>query len=983
VLPFDDLKNIVVIGASEEDLQSLTHFLQSVPNDSGRCFIVIQSFSLNSAGLPAELLAVSTGMPVHEMVDGGRLEPNTVFICPLGTLAVADELCVRLRPRGAGAEQPIDTYLESLAATRGSAVSAVILSGSGTDGTVGATQVHAAGGAVFVQSLGDCEFVEMPQSVLLSGVPCSLAPAPHLWQMIECRKTEDLQALQKRFEFALQSARMSWWEWNIPLDQIQVQAGQPRILDPGFVASTQTFESWMKQVHEDDCEMVRDSLNAHLRGETDEWSCEHRFRNLENECVWVSNRGVVTQRDAAGQALYMIGNTVVIDELKQALIETTDQRDILTAAGKIASLGSWEFSVETNRVAWSDQVRAIMEVDADYDPNLEDSFSFFPEPDRSALDIAFKALIQEGRSYDLELRCISRTGRHKYTMASGRPQYDHLGKIVGAVGVFQDITKAELIEHEMQAFFALSPDYRATIDFDGKFQSCSPSWLKELGYPVEFLTDTPVVDLIDPEHRVGFLKCFSSVVAGDAVSNYETRVLHFSEYQSGDALGESWLSWSFSSDPDLKLVFVSARCVTEQRQINQRLIDERLRAEQANSAKSDFLAVMSHELRTPLNPILGFSELLLCEIDNPEHREILQTIVDSGEHLIELIDEVLNYSKLEACKTEVDLSEFSLEDFTVEQVRLMHGQLKNKSVVLKHSVIAGPFEGAVLPAFVGDVSILTQIMRNLLSNALKFTSAGEVSLTVEVKSVENAVAMVCFSVSDTGVGIALKDHTKIFEAFAQADTSNTREFGGTGLGLAICKQMSDLIGGNMTLESALGEGATFSLHVPLGYIEAGESHGLVNHTQQATSLCGRSEAIHSKEVGGEEYEILIVEDNETNQFYLDTLLKRQGCSQTIVEDGESAIALIEKELGRFKWIFLDLHMPGIGGLATLQKIRSLERAASAVPSIIIVMTADAVDSVREECFQHGANEFLVKPAPMDEVLKLLERYSVTSSQNCL
>lgn len=791
----------------------------------------------------------------------------------------------------------------------------------------------------------------------------------------------ELQALEKRFDFALESAGMSWWDWNIGLDRFEVRNGNSCILGESFCDWHQGREGWMALVHDDDREMVLSTLNAHLCGETEQWVCEHRFRKMDNEWVWVSNRGMVTQRDSSGKALYMMGNTLEIDAFKKALIEATYQRDMLAAAGKIASMGSWEYSVETNRVVWSDQIREIMEVDADFDPNLEDSFEFFPAQDRARLEAAFKLLIEHGTPYDLDLRCISRQGRRMFTMASGRPQFDLRGKIVGAVGVFQDITGAQFREHERQAFFALSPDFQATVDFNGTFLSCSPSWQAELGYPDGFLTGKPVADIVLPEHRFDFLKSFSSVINGSVISNYDTLVYNYVDYLGGyETISDLWLSWSFSSDPDLKLVFVSARCVTEQRQTNQRLIDERIRAEQANHAKSEFLAVMSHELRTPLNPILGFSELLLSEIQDSEHQQILKTIVDSGQHLIQLIDEVLDYSKLEAHKTEIELSDFSLEEFVLDKIRLMRGQLKDKDVVLKHSLVAGPFHGRALPIFVADVSILTQIVRNLLSNALKFTSVGEVCLTVTVESVENSVAILCFSVSDTGIGIAPEDHGRIFEAFTQADTSNTRQYGGTGLGLAICKQLSDLLGGRLTVKSALGEGATFALHVPLSYIENCEETvvSLADSHRPTDVSLERSETPVSSEVEKQLPEVLIVEDNETNQFYLHTVLKRQGCLPIIVEDGESALAQIEKDLSRFKWTFLDLHMPGMGGLAALEKIREMEREASAQPSTIIVMTADAENAVRLECFEKGANEFLIKPAPVQEVLALLDQYSVTS-----
>jgi signal transduction histidine kinase/ActR/RegA family two-component response regulator len=441
------------------------------------------------------------------------------------------------------------------------------------------------------------------------------------------------------------------------------------------------------------------------------------------------------------------------------------------------------------------------------------------------------------------------------------------------------------------------------------------------------------------------------------------------ESESASPDEDIWLSWSISSDSRLGLIFVSARNVTGQKNATRLLNEARLRAEEANQAKSDFLSVMSHELRTPLNPILGFAEMLSDEVADPEQRDILQTIVSSGQHMVQLIDEILDYSKAEAGRVEVVPVEFSLVDLVVEKMILMGGSLKRDEVKFSYELNRGAFKDKELPIFKGDADMLKHILRNLLANAIKFTAAGHVILRVTILSADDLNAMVSFEVEDTGIGIEPKAHAQIFEPFVQADSSQTRTYGGTGLGLAICKRLIELMGGAISVESEVGKGSVFRVTVPLELTaRRDESDAQV---ARSTATPAKSATPQTKYTG---LELLVVEDDASNSFFIMSLLKRYDFNPTLVSSGEKALEVIKEHSGPFAAIFLDLHMPGIGGLSALEEIRRMESLSGDTPVPIIILSADVEESTREECMNLGASTFLSKPLKIDALNEVLKKW---------
>lgn len=770
--------------------------------------------------------------------------------------------------------------------------------------------------------------------------------------------------LLNRFNFAIEAVGMSWWDWDLRTDKLSVHSSGDCLLGKDCSVLPRDYKGWMDCVHPDDRLEVEQSLKSHLAGETESWRCEHRFKMVDEKWLWVMNCGRVMSRDQNGAALEMMGTTQDINAYKQALIRSNYQRELLETADVIAKVGSWEFDAGKEIITWSEQTRSILEVDDDFEATVEACYALMDPDDRPRLKAAFEATIERGEAYDLELKFITAKGRRILARSAGKPVYDDKGRLVKVIGIFQDITEMVRTKHEMEAYFAMSPDFQATLNLEGAFQSVSLSWSQALGYTDEQLSQMKVFELIHPEYLYEFRQVISGIIEGDVVNSLETKVIVKDRVGLADEGDATWMSWSLSADPQLGLIFVSARCVTEQKQASQQLEAAVIRAEEANRAKSEFLAVMSHELRTPLNPILGFAEMLLDEVESEDHQMILQTIVSSGKHLVRLIDEVLDYAKIEAGKLEVMETTFSLPDFVEEKVNFMRGQLLGRDVAIQCEVDAGPFGENRLPEFVGDTSMLQHIVRNLLSNAIKFTKEGSIHLRAVVESKDDKRATVRFEVKDTGIGIAASKQSEIFEPFIQADSSHTREYGGTGLGLAICKRLVSFMGGEFQLESELGKGATFSFAISMAYRFDVESEKAVKGF--------KLKPIRPVANG---CEVLVVEDNRSNVFLVEALLSRLGCPCTVAMNGEEALVEIQQRAESFPVILLDLHMPGIGGQATLKKIREREKTEGLSASKIYIVSADVHPSVKEQCTRLGADGFINKPVKISVLRDILESIS--------
>lgn len=428
-------------------------------------------------------------------------------------------------------------------------------------------------------------------------------------------------------------------------------------------------------------------------------------------------------------------------------------------------------------------------------------------------------------------------------------------------------------------------------------------------------------------------------------------------------------AWLMRSHAEALAVSFSLAPITQEDQLTgyvatfrdmrlQKAAEEELRkakelAEDAATTKANFLATMSHEIRTPLNGVIGIATLLRDTQLDEIQQDYVSTLKRSAEVLLSLINDILDFSKMDAGKVQLESRPFALTALMHDLHSMFHSQFEQKHLKANYQL------DPQLPAWLqGDEHRLRQVFINLMGNALKFTQQGEVSLRVQQLEQHESSYLIRFSVQDSGIGISSAAQARLFEAFTQADSSTTRQFGGTGLGLTISKKIVELMHGNLQVESSEGKGSLFFFDIRLS-----QADSPVTHSLPAVTVCTQST---------QEKRLLLVEDNKINQLVAGKFLQKFGYQYDIAENGAEALERMETQA--YDAILMDCQMPVLDGFETTKRIRLLEQSSQRhVP--IIGLTANALEGDREKCLACGMDDFTTKPIKIDELESKLTRWT--------
>jgi len=776
------------------------------------------------------------------------------------------------------------------------------------------------------------------------------------------RAEEALRESEAGLREAQRLAGIGSWDWDTETDTITWSEEYYRIYGIDPTQHPPGYEDHLKAYTPESAAQLDAAVQKNTKtGESYEVDLE--LAHTGGPARWVTARSE-TRRDAEGRIIGLRGTAQDITERRRAEEALRESERSLKAAQRIARLGSWTLDIVNDTLLWSDEIYRMFEIDpTELGASYETFLGAIHPEDREAVDLAYTDSLKTRTPYSIDHRLLFPDGRVKYVHEECETTYDEKGDPIRSTGTVQDVTERKLGEEalrESQQRLALHLEQTllGVIEWDTEFRvtEWNPAAEAVFGYSREEVIGHNASDLILSKARRPEIDALFDHLVQQKASEFSTGE---NVTKDGRTILCEWVNTPLVDENGTVVGGMSlARDVTERRQAEELRIAKEA-AERANTAKSSFLANMSHEIRTPMNAILGFSQLMRRDKGLSERqRQQLDVINTSGEHLLALINDVLEMSKVEAGRISANLSAFSLRSLLHEMDSLFGLRAEAKGLGLR--VVCSD----EVPEFVvTDENKLRQILVNLLGNAVKFTDKGNIELRVTTRRRDGGKLRLVVEVADTGRGIAPEDMGRLFQYFEQAAPGREADTG-TGLGLAISREFVHLLGGEIGVDSQPDVGSVFRFDIAI-------------EEASVEDVAGGAEERHVVGLGPGEprYRVLVADDAPDNRELLVQLLEPVGFNVRSVADGKAALE--EFEEWHPQLILMDMRMPVMDGYEATRRIRATPVGADIA---IIGVTASAFAEMRQGVFDAGVDEFIGKPFHeselFDKVAKLLGAHYV-------
>jgi PAS domain S-box-containing protein len=701
--------------------------------------------------------------------------------------------------------------------------------------------------------------------------------------------TETLRINQDRLLFALQGATDGLWDWNLETNEVYFSPRWFEMLGYAEDEWPQHFDTWAALVHPDDKQSALEHVSAYLEGRVNRYEIEFRMRHKQGHWLYILARAKLAM-DETGKPLSprrLVGTHVDVTERKQAEQALAHYRLRLE---DMVQARTTELEAANQRLIKSDQrssaMLAISQQVTDLNEDQLLQLGIEEAVRLTSSEIGYLHFVNEDQE-TLQLYTWSENTL-KYCQAAYDNHYP-----VSMAGVWADTVRfRKPVVHN---------DYQQMTERKG-YPEGHAHLIRHLGVPV--IEEDKVVLLM-------------------GVGNKST------DYDDSDV-------------NQLQMIGNNLWSIVVRRRITEALAVAREAAEAANRAKSTFLANMSHELRTPMNAILGMTSLALRRTDDPKLRDQLQKIDKASQHLLSVINDILDISQIEAERMSLEQIEFKLADVLDNVTNLIKPKVMEKALQLSINVAPEIEQYSLL----GDPFRLGQVLINLIGNAVKFTEIGSINLIINILEEQTDAVFLRFEVEDTGIGIAADDIQRLFTVFEQADSSMTRKYGGTGLGLVISKRLVQMMGGEIGLTSQPGQGSRFWFTTRLPKSQGKAIQTMIIKDSSETRLKAQCTGV----------QILLVEDEPINQEVSCWLLQEVGLIVDLAEDGAQAVEMARQN--RYALILMDMQLPVMNGIEATRIIRTLEGYAN-IP--ILAMTANAFTEDRQACVEAGMNDHIGKP----------------------